>query len=173
MQQTRLHARVGLNLKRAVIRPGDVQSRGNSHNAGGAIGLALIPFSFIFCGIPCVGYFTPVGVQRNAGIVSLGRSHHSPTPILIDNGNPISGHIDQSGGLGRQRRPRLPSSGKLRRSSASRYSHAEKANYSSQKSPPEVAQGWIVHPLPPAVPELFVFCFGFSVSFVLSFVFFS
>src|SRR5438093_413021 len=49
---------------------------------------------FALCRIPCVGHSTAFLIKRDAGVTALLGSHHAPTPILADNGYPISGQIN-------------------------------------------------------------------------------
>ena len=94
MKQTRLHAGVGFQLQRVVIRPGNSNARWNPHNIGGPIRLALRACGFVFGGVPIVGDLPSRIIQWNAGVVTFGWSDHPVTPILGHYRHPLPGKID-------------------------------------------------------------------------------
>src|SRR5262249_4389873 len=75
------------------ILPSDAQPPGNAHDAACSICFALLTGGFILCGIPVLAEFASLRVQRNAGEITSSRSHHSPSPILRDDGYPVAGEI--------------------------------------------------------------------------------
>src|SRR5215471_15676652 len=90
MQQPGLLSGVSLNIKRLIVLPGNVKTTRHPHDGGGSIALALLSGSLIPCGVPGIGNFAPLGVERNAGVVTFGRSDHAEPPVLRHHGNPIA-----------------------------------------------------------------------------------
>ena len=65
-ERARLRAGVRLDLQRLVVLPGDVEAAGHAHDAGGAIGLALLARRFVSRRIPGVSGLTAGRVERHA-----------------------------------------------------------------------------------------------------------
>ena len=95
VQQSRLRAGVGFQFQRVGILPGDVHSRRHAHQPAGAVRLA----ASVHGGRPGIGDLPPLIVQWNAGVVALGRRHHPPSPLFVDDRDPVAGQIDRRGGL--------------------------------------------------------------------------
>jgi hypothetical protein len=91
---------VHFNLDRVFIRPRDVEPARNSHETGGPVRLTLLSGGDVFIGIPIVGSAAASAVQRNAGIISLGRRDHAKSPVFRDESNPVTGKILGCVGLG-------------------------------------------------------------------------
>lgn len=84
MQDARLGTGVGFELQRVVVLPGDMQPRGHTQDAGGAIGLTLFTRRVILGCIPGVGKFSPCGVDRNGLVVAFERRKLPVAPVLGD-----------------------------------------------------------------------------------------
>ncbi len=52
MKEPRLHAGVAVHPQRVIVLPGDVKPRGQPHDRGGAIRLALIARGFVGRRVP-------------------------------------------------------------------------------------------------------------------------
>jgi len=99
VQQTSLFSSVSFHFESAIVLPRDVDASGHAHDGRRAVGAALLAGSFIFGWIPGVGELLGRQVDGDAGIVSLGGSHHPPAPILCDHRDPVAGQINGSGSL--------------------------------------------------------------------------
>src|SRR5271156_5283282 len=61
MEDARLLARVGFDLQRVVVLPGDMQAPGDTHEGRRAVGLALLPRGFVLGRVPRLAHFTRLG----------------------------------------------------------------------------------------------------------------
>ena len=103
-EETRLRSRVRLDLERHIVCPGDARARRHPHDPAGAERPALLTARVVRGEIPGVGDATAFGVQRDAGVIALGRRHHSPAPVLADDRDPRS----RSDRTAHRRAPRRP-----------------------------------------------------------------
>ena len=118
MEQASLLAGVGFDLQRCVVLPGDVQTSGNSHDGGRAVGFALEAGGFILGGIPGIDHLAGFGIGRNAGGVALERRHHAPAPVFGNISDPVSSEIDRRARLSRRGSGRRARRTELREESA-------------------------------------------------------
>ena len=72
----------------------------HTHNSGRTVRAALFAGRLVFRGIPGVGDLLAFGVDGDAGVIALRRSHHAVAPVFGYDGNPVSGEVDRSGGFG-------------------------------------------------------------------------
>src|SRR5262245_41480479 len=81
-QQSSLLTRVGLDLQRRVVLPGDVHASRHTHDVCDAVRPTLIAAFFVLRGIPEAGGAAPFIVQRHAGVIAFARRDHAPRPVL-------------------------------------------------------------------------------------------
>src|SRR3984957_20258582 len=104
MEEAFLRAGVDVDFESFFVRPGDVQARGEMHDAGGAESAARLAVGLVFRGIPVIRDAAALGVDRDEGHVPFGGRDHAPAPLVVDEGDPIAGEVDNGGGLGGGRR---------------------------------------------------------------------
>jgi hypothetical protein len=98
-----LRARVGFELQRLIVLPGDVNPSRQAHDSSGAVRSALFASGFIAGRIPRVGHLTCRCVQRHAREVAFRRCRHAEAPVLGDERDPVARQIDGRGGSRRCR----------------------------------------------------------------------
>src|SRR5262245_12838457 len=126
MEETCLCAVVRIHFERVIVLPGDMQARRQPHDAGCAVGLALIAFSLVFCRIPRHGYLSGLGfigdvafegriwpdadgsigrmsiarhrygAPRATTEVASWRREHAHVPVFSDDRRPVSRDVDRS-----------------------------------------------------------------------------
>src|SRR5205085_3557731 len=97
MKEPGLLARVGFELQRGVILPGNLQAHRKSNDPRGAKRLAFVVIRFVPGEIPGVGDLPAYSVERDAGVITLWWRDHSPAPVFGHHRHPVTGQIDGCG----------------------------------------------------------------------------
>src|SRR5205085_1522637 len=117
-------------LKRVLIHPRDVQAAREPHHSTRAIRLALLAIGLVFLRIPHLGGPSTLGIDRQIIDVSFWRCKHAISPVVCDQGYPITGDVVWS------RRPRSRNSCALSLSTAlsAQVQRSERQQHCNEKS---------------------------------------
>src|SRR6187200_3291061 len=97
LKHSRLHAGVGFDLQRVIVRPRNAQASGLAHDGWCGIALTLFAGSFVAHGIPGVCDLAGCRIQRNVGVVAFRWRDHPPSPVFANDRDPVAGEIHWSG----------------------------------------------------------------------------
>jgi hypothetical protein len=100
-----LHPCVKLQQQSIVFFPADADASRLSYQTWRSESPAQNALRAIGCEIPCIGNFASRRVEWNTGGIARRWRDHPPSPILVNDGHPLTSDIDQSscaGALGKR-----------------------------------------------------------------------